>query len=501
MKIGDIGMGDSTGVSASLGGEIFSRGKKSWESNIGGGTIAGRAIITRGGEMDLLEKRVAAIVGYRKKMWGMRDDVERLEGGESLRCLDAKLTLEMGQNERKRLGHPVDPVLNVLKDSLPIDKQDNIICCEVCQRAKQTRERLPLSDHISKRLGDLVHLDLWGPYKVTSFEGFSSSSSMSGSNINTADFLVDYENDVDSSDDLVATHNEEVATLEENIFSKGNLDQNPSSSQASKYSHWTDAMNQEMDTLLRNGTWELVELPEDRKAIGSKWIYKIKFRSSSEIDRYKARLVAQDSRYIYLSKMADSTCIYLLNTADSSQSKSDYSLYTKSDKEVFLALLVYVDDIISQFMHSSLSSHLKIAFKILRYLKSCPSLRIHIARTSGMFLNAYSDANWPKCIVTRKPVTGLSYVESLADNEPRLKVGGLMLPSVDSFKSVVKIHNFFTFAFLCSPIVAFLVFMGFCHLTVACGYGIVLLWVVGALRSPSKYLYFHLWSVGSVWYL
>ncbi|GJS57412.1 hypothetical protein Tco_0652196, partial [Tanacetum coccineum] len=32
---GDIGMGDSTGVSVSLGGEIFSGGKKSWESTSG----------------------------------------------------------------------------------------------------------------------------------------------------------------------------------------------------------------------------------------------------------------------------------------------------------------------------------------------------------------------------------------------------------------------------------------------------------------------------------
>ncbi|GKC68221.1 ribonuclease H-like domain-containing protein [Tanacetum coccineum] len=156
-----------------------------------------------------------------------------------------------------------------------------------------------------------------------------------------------------------------------------------------------------------------------------------------------------------------------------SQSKSDYSLYTKSDKGVFLAFLVYVDDIIitgnsvseiekfkgiclnqrkyvldllseygmlackpattplmskliisneasekepildnitdyqklmgklcyltntrpdityvvhclSQFMHSPLNSHLKISFKILRYLKSCPGLGIHIIRTSGV---------------------------------------------------------------------------------------------------------------------
>ncbi|GKC97540.1 ribonuclease H-like domain-containing protein [Tanacetum coccineum] len=159
-----------------------------------------------------------------------------------------------------------------------------------------------------------------------------------------------------------------------------------------------------------------------------------------------------------------------------SQSKSDYSLYIKSDKGVFLALLVYVDDIIitgklkyflrievvdtdkgiclnqrkyvldllseygmlackpaktplmsklvisneacdkdpllenitdyqklmgkliyltntrpdssyvvhclSQFMHSPLTSHLKIDFKLLRYLKSCLGLGIHITKTS-----------------------------------------------------------------------------------------------------------------------
>ncbi|GJV95468.1 hypothetical protein Tco_1547045 [Tanacetum coccineum] len=55
---GDIGMGDSIDVSASLGGEIFSGGKKSQESNIGdsdntrdGGTTVGGGIVTCGGLM------------------------------------------------------------------------------------------------------------------------------------------------------------------------------------------------------------------------------------------------------------------------------------------------------------------------------------------------------------------------------------------------------------------------------------------------------------------
>nr|GEV40714.1 ribonuclease H-like domain-containing protein [Tanacetum cinerariifolium] len=351
----------------------------------------------------------------------------------------------------------------------------------------------------------------------------SSSSFVSSSNINTADFPVDFRNDADSSNDFVATQNEE-----------------------------------EIDALLRNDTWELVDLSEGRKAIGSKWIYKIKFRSSGEIDRYKARLVAQGlrqkegiamrrlsllwSKWLLLEEVVfmkppegyfpfdNTVCrlkksLYGLKQASRqwnakltstliengfSQSKYDHSLYTKSDKGVFLALLVYVDEIIitgnsvfeiekfkvfckskfmikdlgklkyflgievvvtdkgicinkrkyvldllseygmlackpaktplmsklvisneasdkdpllenitdyqklmgkliylintrlnisyvvhclSQFMHSPLTSHLKIAFKILRYLNSCPGLGVHVTKISGMFLTAYSDAD------------------------------------------------------------------------------------------------------------
>nr|GEX62705.1 ribonuclease H-like domain-containing protein [Tanacetum cinerariifolium] len=65
-----------------------------------------------------------------------------------------------------------DPDLNVLKNSLRFYNNDKNLYCEVCQRSKQTREPFALSDHVSSSLGELVHLDLWGPYKVTSFVGF-----------------------------------------------------------------------------------------------------------------------------------------------------------------------------------------------------------------------------------------------------------------------------------------------------------------------------------------
>lgn len=56
---------------------------------------------------------------------------------------------------------------------------------------------------------------------------------------------------------------------------------------------WIQAMNDEMSSMYENQAWELVDLPEGRKGIGSKWTFKIKKDASGKIQRYKARLVAQ----------------------------------------------------------------------------------------------------------------------------------------------------------------------------------------------------------------
>ncbi|XP_071728013.1 uncharacterized protein [Rutidosis leptorrhynchoides] len=57
--------------------------------------------------------------------------------------------------------------------------------------------------------------------------------------------------------------------------------------------NWREAMNLEMEALNKNNTWVITELPPDRKPIGNKWVYKIKYKSNGEIERYKARLVAK----------------------------------------------------------------------------------------------------------------------------------------------------------------------------------------------------------------
>ncbi|GKC99172.1 ribonuclease H-like domain-containing protein, partial [Tanacetum coccineum] len=73
----------------------------------------------------------------------------------------------------QRLGHPADQVLDALKTTLNLDSHSTSDhFCETCNKAKQTREPFPLSDHKSTKIGELVHLDVWGPYKVTSRDGF-----------------------------------------------------------------------------------------------------------------------------------------------------------------------------------------------------------------------------------------------------------------------------------------------------------------------------------------
>ncbi|CAI7786065.1 unnamed protein product [Closterium sp. NIES-54] len=63
--------------------------------------------------------------------------------------------------------------------------------------------------------------------------------------------------------------------------------------ESSDAEEWKNAMESELKSIEENGTWELVELPEGRKAITSKWLLKIMSDADGKIERYKSRLVAK----------------------------------------------------------------------------------------------------------------------------------------------------------------------------------------------------------------
>ena len=54
---------------------------------------------------------------------------------------------------------------------------------------------------------------------------------------------------------------------------------------------WKEAVNNEIESIMQNHTWELVDLPQGHKPLGSKWIFKRKMKVDGPIDKYKVWLV------------------------------------------------------------------------------------------------------------------------------------------------------------------------------------------------------------------
>ncbi|GJT57763.1 retrotransposon protein, putative, ty1-copia subclass [Tanacetum coccineum] len=63
---------------------------------------------------------------------------------------------------------------------------------------------------------------------------------------------------------------------------------------------WVDAMNAEMQSMIDNMVWVLVDLPPNCKTVGSKWIFKKKTNMDGNIHIYKACLVAKDYTQTYM---------------------------------------------------------------------------------------------------------------------------------------------------------------------------------------------------------
>ena len=56
---------------------------------------------------------------------------------------------------------------------------------------------------------------------------------------------------------------------------------------------WRSAMEEELKSIENNDTWEMVNLPQNKKAIVVEWVFKTKLKPDGSIAKHKARLVAK----------------------------------------------------------------------------------------------------------------------------------------------------------------------------------------------------------------
>uniref|UniRef100_A0A803P5Z5 CCHC-type domain-containing protein n=1 Tax=Cannabis sativa TaxID=3483 RepID=A0A803P5Z5_CANSA len=238
--------------------------------------------------------------------------------------------------------------------------------------------------------------------------------------------------------------------------------------EASQFKHWLLAMDKETQALEHNKTWIITKLPPGHKAIGCKWVYKVKYDRSGAVERFKARLVAKvynqrhgidysqtyapvvkfNTLKVFMALAAmnnwnvhqldtnnaflhgdlheevymkiplgynappNTVCklnksIYGLKQASRQwysklsstlifdgfhQSISDNSLFTKQTSNMFLAVLVYVDDITVASNNSDAIAHFKTYLHDKFKLKDIGTIRfflgLEIGRTNkGIFVS------------------------------------------------------------------------------------------------------------------
>ncbi|KAH9735112.1 hypothetical protein KPL71_017633 [Citrus sinensis] len=101
--------------------------------------------------------------------------------------------------------------------------------------------------------------------------------------------------------------------------------------EALKDPKWKEAMNEEMNSLQKNSTWEVVDLPEGKTPVGCRWVFTIKYKADGTVERFKARLVAK--RYTqtygvdYMETFAPVTKINTVHVLLSLAVNLDWPLY------------------------------------------------------------------------------------------------------------------------------------------------------------------------------
>ncbi|XP_022041699.1 uncharacterized mitochondrial protein AtMg00810-like [Helianthus annuus] len=122
------------------------------------------------------------------------------------------------------------------------------------------------------------------------------------------------------------------------------------------------------------------------------------------------------SKFGYLGCKPVNTSIelsHVVNNKISGEQKDlvDITSYQKLiGKLTYLSLtrpdICYAVQFLSQYMHKPCVSHLKVALRLLRYLKLCPGKGLSFKKGDNFELTCFADLDWGKCLNTRKSITG-----------------------------------------------------------------------------------------------
>ena len=56
---------------------------------------------------------------------------------------------------------------------------------------------------------------------------------------------------------------------------------------------WKSSMEEELRSIEKNHTWEMIELPQNKIPIDLKWVFKVKLKQDGSVAKHKTRLVAK----------------------------------------------------------------------------------------------------------------------------------------------------------------------------------------------------------------
>ncbi|CAM8905397.1 unnamed protein product [Rhodiola kirilowii] len=149
-------------------------------------------------------------------------------------------------------------------------------------------------------------------------------------------------------------------------------------------------MKREMDAQQANKTWVITDLSSHKRAVGSKWVFRIKYKSDGTIERYKARLVAkgfaQEEGLDYTETFAPVIKMTTVRIILALAASKDWPLFQLDVDNAFLH--GSLDEEVYMEIPPGFHSELKKQGKVCKLLKSVYGLK----QASRQLFSKFSDA-------------------------------------------------------------------------------------------------------------